>query len=120
MEDFEELFAITITNSAKRKFDFVAFEKEFEDLGENLASAILFEIIAAFANEEKSEIISIKLFDELLLTGIAWELDEINKFLIGKEEILKVEIYTTQMASKMINDGIDPLVVLNFINQMLN
>jgi hypothetical protein len=118
-QNFEELIWDCITNSAKVKFDFSAFEKEFEGINENTASNILFRIIVGYASGESTEILSIKLRNEMLLNGYSLSLDEIDKFLMGKDQTLKLEIYATELASKMLQEGIDELTVLNSTIQLL-
>jgi hypothetical protein len=109
----------TITASAKRRFDFAAFEKDFIEIDENLADNILFKVLVEHASGETINIISEKLFNEILLTGFIWRKKEIVEFLKNKEDLLKIEIYATKLAREMLNSGANLISVLNTINQIL-
>lgn len=121
MEDFEEdLIWNKITNSAKKKFDYKSFEAGFKEIDENLAENILFKVIVSFASEDTKEFISAKLFSEMLLIGFMWEKDQINAFLRNKDKELCLEIYVTQLANSMLEDGNNATSVLNNVNQLIN
>lgn len=108
-----------ITDSAKKKFDYNSFEEQFSDVDENLADNLLFKIIIGFASEKSTEIISLELFNELMLIGFIWELKDIHDFIKEKEKLLKIEIYSSQLAISLLEDGNDPMTVLHSINQLL-
>lgn len=116
----EDIIWDTITNKAKTRFDFEKFAKKFSELDENMADIILFQIIVGFASNEKEEIIAAKLFSNFLLTGFIWDKKEIDKFLSDKKDVLKIEIYVTQLANDLLRNGNDPVSVLNSVNQLLD
>jgi|JI6StandDraft_1071083.scaffolds.fasta_scaffold427488_1 hypothetical protein len=109
-----------ITDSAKKKFDYSSFEEQFIDVDENLADNLLFKIIIGFASKKTDEIISLELFNEMMMIGFIWKLEDIQDFIKDKDKVLKSEIYSSQLAGSLLEDGNDPLMVLNSINQLLN
>ncbi len=109
----------TITDSAKNKFDYNLFKEQFDDEDENLADNILFKTIIGFASKKTNEVISLELFNEMMMIGFIWELEDIQEFIKDKESLLKLEIYSSQIANSLLEDGKDPLMVLNAINQLL-
>lgn len=110
----------TITNSAKTKFDYTSFEEQFDDEEENLADNILFKTIIGFVNKKTNEVIALELYNDMMMIGFIWELEDIQEFIKDKEILLKSEIYACQIANSLLEDGKDPLMVLNAINQLLN
>jgi len=115
----EDLIWNRITDSAKKKFDYKTFESEFNKIDDNIAENIIFQIIVGFASDKTEEIIALELYNQMLMTGFVWQLDEIQKFIEDKKSLLKIEIYSAQLASSMLQDDNDPLSVLNGINQLL-
>lgn len=109
-----------ITDSAKKKFDYESFRLGFEDLPEYVPENFLFGVISGYAIGDEEHLIRIKLHNEILMLGFIFELDAIEKFLIGKKELFSKEIFITGIAIDMLNNGSDPLAVLNFTNQFLN
>ncbi|MGB3949343.1 MAG: hypothetical protein WBM13_15260 [Bacteroidia bacterium] len=116
MKSIEEKIWDSITNSAKGKFDYVSFKENFSfdpDI-------IIFKIIMGFSVKTKKEILILQLHNELLLTGIVWDKKEIAKFVEDKENLFKIEIFASQVASNLLNEGNDPISVFNSISQLLN
>lgn len=109
-----------ITNNAKRKFDFAEFASDFNDIDENIAENILFQIIASFAGDKSEEFIAHELFNQMVLTGFMWDIEDIKTFLADKRELLKVEIFAAQIAFNLIEDGTEPFIVLSKIQPLLN
>jgi len=109
-----------ITDSAKNKFDYKSFEEQFIDVDQNLADNILFKIIIGFASKKTDEVISLELFNEMMIIGFIWKLEDIQDFIKGKDKLLKSEIYSSQLAGSLLEDGNDPSMVLNSITQLLN
>ena len=120
MNTIENQIWDTITNSAKKKFDYTSFEEGFEDYDENIAENILFKIIASYAANEKDETIAAIIFNDLLITGFVIDKNVLDSFLVGKKELFKVEIYCTQFARDLLQDGNSNFSVLNSINKLLN
>lgn len=109
-----------ITDSAKKKFDYKSFEEQFSEIDENLADNILFKILIGFAGNKTSEIISHELFNEMMMIGFIWKLDDIKDFIKDKDKTFKLEVYLCQLANSLLEDGAAPVVVLNSINHLLN
>jgi len=108
-----------ITNSARKKFDFILFEKSFSDINENIAENIVFQVILGYASNKTGEIISLEIFNQILLMGFKWNLDDIKEFVFEKKKLFEIEIFTTQLAISMLQEGGDPLAVLNAIDPLL-
>lgn len=120
MNNSTDLVWDAITNSAKGKFDYHSFEESFNEVDENFAESILLKIIIGFANEKTEEVISLEILNELLMIGFAVELEEIENLVKGKRNILKAEVFTTQMAHSLLEQGNDPVMVLKSIGLLLN
>jgi len=123
MGNTKDLIWSVIIESAKTRFDYSAFEKEFKVFGKkgakNFAENFLIMALSGFASKEAKDIMTLKLFNEMLLTGYIWEKAEIQKFLTEKEKLLSLEIYVTQLANSLLDDGSQPLSVLNSVHQLL-
>jgi len=109
-----------ITDSAKKKFDYKSFEEQFAEIDENLADNILFKILIGFASKKTDEIISHELFNEMMMIGFIWKLEDIKDFIKDKGKTFKLEIYLSQLASSLLEDGSDPVMVLSSISPLLN
>ena len=109
----------TITNSAKRRFDYKDFSEGFNDSNENVADNLLFKIIVGFVENKSSKIISLELFSSLMIHGLIWELKEIESFVEGKEKVFKIEIFATKIAIDLLQDGNNPESVVMAIGQLL-
>ena len=120
MKASQDIVWDAITNSAKSKFDYSSFENQFKEVGENIADNILFKIIIGYASKKTSEILSEELIGDMMMLGYLWEINELKDFLRNKENLFKTEIFACQMAANLLEDGSDPIVVLNTINQFLN
>ncbi|MBI1226589.1 MAG: hypothetical protein GC192_15255 [Bacteroidetes bacterium] len=116
----EDIVWNAITNNAKRKFDFEAFANTFNEIDESIAENILFRVIASFAGDKTEEFIVQDLFNQMILTGFMWDIEDIKTFLVGKKELLKGEIFAAQIAFNLIEDGNEPLTVLSQIHPLLN
>jgi len=118
-DTFEEKIFDKITDSAKARFDYSSFSSELNDYKENLAENILFTIISSLSVEEDVNIISLKLFNELLMCGLKWDLELIKQFVTDRKVDLQLEIFATNLAANMLHNGENPLTVLNAVNQIL-
>lgn len=116
----EDIVWDAITNNAKRKFDFAGFANTFNEIDESIAENILFRIIASFAGDKTEEFIAHDLFNQMILTGFVWDIEDIKTFLAGKKELFKGEIFAAQIAFNLIEDGNEPLNVLSKIQPLLN
>lgn len=88
-------------------------------MDKELANNILFKIIIGFASKKSSEIISIELFNEMMMIGFVWKLEDIQAFIKDKDTLFKTEIFSSQLANSLLEDGNDPIMVLNSIHQLL-
>jgi hypothetical protein len=116
----EEIIWRTIADSAKKRFDYASFEKEFFEIDKNIADNILFNILGGLASGETHNIISEKLFNKILLTGFKWNKKDIIEFLKDKKDLLKIEINATRLAGEMLNSGTNQNSILVAINQILS
>lgn len=120
MINSSELVWDAITRSAKGKFDFAEFEESFLEIDDRIPDDILFQIIIGFASGKDKKQISAEVWNELLILGLACPREQIDQFVEDKNELLKVEIYTANLASRMLNNGDDPSIVLMSISPLLN
>ncbi|HTE01820.1 MAG TPA: hypothetical protein VK668_21170 [Mucilaginibacter sp.] len=122
-EDFdqdEQLILNTITNSAKRRFNYAGFESGFSSFDSTIAHNILLETITLLASGETPALASAKLFNKILMMGLTCDKTELDDFVKTKTEELKIEIYVITLARQMLQDGTNPLAVLEFVRKMLN
>lgn len=119
MENTEDFVWNRITNSAKTRFDYASFEKDCNEVNKNIAENILFAIIVGFASKETNEAISMKVYNQMLMTGFQWELNDIQNFIEGKDKLFKLEIYLTQLAASLMEEDNDPLAALGAIERFL-
>lgn len=116
----ENIIWDTITDSAKTKFDYDSFAKPFLDFDEQIPENILFKVIISLAAKEKAEVISYTILNELIMIGFKVDKSEIDNFIKEKGELLKLEIYCSQLASDMLQNGDDTSFVLKSIKQLLD
>jgi hypothetical protein len=119
MKKTEDLIWDRITNNAKNKFDYVSFKNNFKETNKHVAENILFKIIFGFASHKTKKTISLELFNEILLLGYNWKLEDIQIFVDDKDHLFELEIYATQLVNAMLQEGKDPRSVLTSINQIL-
>ncbi|WP_445956550.1 hypothetical protein [Yeosuana sp.] len=115
----EDLIWDTITNSAKTKFDYVTFSKDFNEIDDEIADNILFKLIIELASGETKETISNKIYMDVLMLGFKWDKAEIDEFIKDKDLALKLEIYVAGLANDMLQQGNSTKSVLNSINTLL-
>ena len=115
MKSIEDKIWDSITDSAKGKFDYSTFKENFPFDPDR----IIFKIIMGFAMNKKKEILTLELFNEILMTGFKWDEKEIAKFIEDKEKLFKQEIYASQFASNLLNTGHEPIFVFESISKLL-
>lgn len=113
----EDIIWNNITDSAKRKFDYQTFSETFENYHSNIAENIIFQIIIGLANN-KSEL-KYELNNQLFQLGIKWDVTEISSFIDEKKNVFKNEIYATQLAMDLLQNGNEPIAVLNSIQFLI-
>jgi hypothetical protein len=115
MKSIEDKIWDTITNSAKGKFDYDSFRENFlidPDM-------VIFMIILGFASGKSKEMIKMELFNQMLMTGFKWKVEDIADFINDKEELFKLEINLSKTSKNMLDAGNEPLIVYNLISQLL-
>lgn len=121
MKNTEEVIWDTITNSAKKRFDYKSFEAVFREMGgNNLAENILFKVVVGFALGASREELASELRTDMLLLGCGFEEGWLERLLESKEEELRTEIHVTQFTREMLDQGSDPTTILVAVSKMLD
>lgn len=119
MNKIEDDIRRLIISSAKTRFDYASFAEYFKEIDEELPEILLFQIIVDFSNKEENEIIALKIMGQILTLGFVWKENQILEFLSDKREVFKIEIGICTMVVDMLTANMKPIVVLNFVLQML-
>ncbi len=123
MKSFEEKLYDEITESAKKEFDFDKFRKAFDLLDDEDAEVIADNLVWGLINrmiiDTPKEIIANILYNELLLIGFKLDLDSLREFISDKDTLFKKQIYVAKLASQMLNDGIEDIIVYKEMIQLL-
>lgn len=120
MQEPEDIVWNAITNSAKTRFDYTAFEKMCRDVGDpNVIENFLFMIIAGFADGLSKDEIASEIKRELLMIGFGFQGASLEQFLEDKESLFKNEILATEMAMSFFDQGIKPHGVLIAVRKIL-
>lgn len=119
MKSTQDLIFDSITDSAKKRFDYKEFELGFEGLPSYIPENFLFLIIGGFATGEDEKEISIKLINEILMIGFKFDSKQIDDFLVDKKKLFVKEIFVMQTSLSMLDNDSDELEVLKFVNQFL-
>ncbi|NOU36191.1 MAG: hypothetical protein HOO88_05435 [Kiritimatiellaceae bacterium] len=118
MRQAEDIVWSTITESAKRRFDYTGFKNHLNG-DERVAEYILFQIITGYAEElSLAEFLS-KLREELRLFGYSFSSAELDEFLADKKEILNAEIIAAKEALSGFAQGKDAPGLLVQIQRLL-
>ncbi len=110
----------TITNSAKTRFDYKSFAGGFDFGDGKIPEKILLRVIDGLASGETKEQVARQLDLDVWQLGCGFEEHFLEKFLEHKENELKNEILVTQLARTMLEQGSQPVAVLNAVHQMLH
>jgi len=107
MRQAQDIVWGTITESAKRRFDYVGFRESLSALGddERTAEYILFQIVVGYAEGLSAEEVLSKVSGDLLLFGCTLSAEELEAFLADKKEILKEEIRAAEEALSAFDQG---------------
>ena len=121
MKNTEDFIWDRITESAISKFDFEEISKEFNDSFNqiDIFENIVFTIIIGFASNKEEKIICLEIFNQVIITGFEWKIENIQEFIKNKDELFQSEIYCASLAMSMLNTGFDCESVLNSINTFL-
>jgi galactitol-specific phosphotransferase system IIC component len=106
----------TITDSAKRRFDYAALEEGLTIAADNF----LFGIIMGLAIGEAKNIIALKLMNQLMMVGLMVKKDDILKTIEELDKDCGLEVLATRMANDTLENGGDPFATYVTINQFLN
>ena len=107
MTPTEDIVWDTITDSAKKRFDYNNFKKIFEDLNEeNVAENILFLIILGYVDEKSNSEIIVDINNNLLLLGCSFTDNDLRGFLENKNVELKNEIRAADVALSLLSQGV--------------
>lgn len=106
----------TITNSAKRRFDYATLEEELPINPDNF----LFTIIMGLALGEAKNTIASKLVTQMTMIGYFVDHKEIVTMIAENEKAFGLEVLATRMANDMLDNGGNPFNVYVTITQFLN
>lgn len=109
MRQAQDIVWNVIAESAKRRFDYIAFKKSLGERGddERTAEYILFLVIVGFAEELPHEEFISTLQSDLHLFGYLMSEEEIGVFLTGKQKVLSEEISAAKDALEQFANGCD-------------
>lgn len=120
MRQAEDIVWSTITESAKRRFDYAGFKNRLCASGDDrVAEYILFQIIVGYAEELVREEFLSKIQEDLQMFGYLFSVAELEEFLADKKEILNVEICAAKEALSGFAQGKDAPGMLLQIQRML-
>ncbi|MBI9020956.1 MAG: hypothetical protein JEZ10_06860 [Verrucomicrobia bacterium] len=120
MRQAEDIVWSTITESAKRRFDYAGFKDRLSKSGdERVAEYILFQIITGYAEELSREEFVPKIAGDLQLFGYAFSAQELDGFLADKKEVLNKEICAAKEALSGFAQGEDASSLLIEIRRLL-
>jgi hypothetical protein len=120
MRQAEDIVWSTITESAKRRFDYAGFKNRLCASGDDrVAEYILFQIITGYAEELSREEFLSKIQEDLQLFGYAFSAEELEEFMVDKKKILNAEILAAKEALSGFAQGKDAPGLLLQIQRML-
>ena len=95
-----------ITDSAKTRFDYKAFETEFSmpDMDLNVADKVLWQILMYLAMDDQPETIALRVRNDIMLSGFfIRDTDTLAQLIINHRAGWKKEIEALKMATGMLN-----------------
>jgi len=121
MNQPKDLIWNAITESAKRRFNFDAFEKLFATFGnDHVAENVLFLVIAGLAAGDSPETIAAGINGHLILVGHTFSKDALLKFIADRRADLGIEIGAAETAMASFAMGFQPPGVLVQVRSMLS
>jgi len=94
-----------ITNSAKKRFDYASFNKDFPFVSDT----IILKIVVDLASSKPKDTITTQVYDDVLTaTGEHWDTNQITQFISDKDEVFKREIFAVKRAGNMMYEGNEP------------
>jgi hypothetical protein len=116
----EEIIWNTITNSAKKRFDYNKFAATFQNIpNDHVAENVLFKVISEFSTGKDINSVAASLRTQMLIVGYVFAIRELVELLANKEEKLKQEIQVTRIARTMLADGSPSDMTLAVVQKML-
>ena len=120
MGSYEDIVWDAITDSAKGRFDYAAFEANFSEFGYgNIAENILFMTIVGHVQKHSVEKIASDIRGQLLMMGVAGKERWIDEFVEARQEDLKSEISAAEMAIALTQMGVDTPKILDLVRSGL-
>lgn len=117
----EDLIWDSITESAKSRFDYRGFSQPLVGAGlpENFPDNMVFQTICHLVEKKPLGQIKAELKMNLMMSGFDLDDTALDDFIENKENELSKEIYVTDTAFQMLQDGSDPMQVLLFVKNFL-
>lgn len=114
MRQAQDIVWNSITESAKRKFDYTGFRTRLSESGDDdrTAEYILFQIVVGYAEGLSAEEILSKVSGDLQLFACSISEDELVDFLADKRELLAEEVHAAKEALSGFAQGGKAPVVL--------
>jgi hypothetical protein len=120
MQHTEDIVWDAITDSAKTRFDYQAFERVFSDTGSShLPENVLFLTIVGHAAEHSPDEIVADINRELALLGIGVSESDLRDFVTERRGDLKREVLATMTARALFEQGAKPPGVLVQVRSIL-
>lgn len=119
----EERIYDKITQSAKKRFDYLTFEKglNWPHSDIDFADKILWMILVHLTNGEKPALIAARILGEMLTSGFDIDRKSIEEFIKDNENNWKLEIATLKMATDMLKSNLVSVEQVHaFVSRMLN
>lgn len=120
MRQAEDIVWNTITESAKRRFDYTGFKDRLSASGdERVAEYILFQVIVGYAEDLSLKELLSKIRGDLQLFGYSVSAEDLEYFLADKKEILSAEVRAAKAALSGFAQGKDAPGLTAQIQRML-
>jgi hypothetical protein len=121
MKQSEDIVWNTITESAKRRFDYDGFRQVFAEMdNENVAEKVLFLTIAGHAAGHSIEDIAADINQQFLLIGYSLVEDELKKFITDRRADLVREIKAAEQALAFFEMGLQTPGILVQVRSILS
>jgi hypothetical protein len=118
MANTEETIWDTIRNSGKTRFDYKSLEADFEEIGDDkMAETVLSKIILGLSAGQTKESLVTELKTDMALIGFVFQ--GVEQLLEHKDEELKAEIFATQFARSMLEQGSHPMTILEAVHKIV-
>ena len=120
MQDPTEIVWNTITESAKNRFDYTAFERSLWDTeSAHFSETVLFLTIVGHAADRSTDEIAADINGQLSLRALKFPEADLRRFIEEKKAELKREIFATTVAINLFACGLKPPSVLVQVRKIL-